>query len=636
MARTRPSTRTEQFGPARARGAGPGFLLDPLLSRRTELVLRELAGLPTLPAVAARLLKLGAQEEPDLREIVRLIESDPTITARLLSLCRRAANRTRHPITTVEMAVVMLGLDAVRSLVLSVAIFDWSASVPRKARAAKPTQAPGSGATVATVGFNRVGFWQHSVAVACAAELIAREMPEPGLHPEECFVCGLVHDIGKLALEVVLPRAYSRVVELAGHRCGNIADFERPILGMDHHAAGAHIARMWGLPENLRAAIELHGVPYDQLPDGESRRLVGIVGVADALCRRLGLGWSGNLAAAPDDRELAARMGLSADRIESLIARLYEATSARCRDLGLGEEPSQQLLVESVLRANARLGRLNQELGEANRALGEAQQQLAEARAMVRLGEMTAGAAHELNNPLTVISGRAQSLLGRLRDEHDRAAAGAIVEAAGRLSALVSRLHRIANPPAPDLRPTDLGTMMGEVIRLAKVRCASRATPSGLLGVKLMLAEGLDTARLDTGLMIDALVEVVVNAIESGPRSPVEVRLLEDAADTSCLLVQVIDDGTGMSEHAMDHALDPFFSEKSAGRQPGLGLALAHRLVGLHGGEVTLASRPGRGTSVTVSIPDYRWTRESASGRTVAPAMSTTANTLPSATQRAA
>ena len=235
-----------------------------------------------------------------------------------------------------------------------------------------------------------------------------------------------------------------------------------------------------------------------------------------------------------------------------------------------------------------------------------------------------------------MISGRAQALLGRLRDEHDRAAAGAIVEAATRLSDLVSRLHRIANPPALDLRPTDLATMMGEVIKLARVRCASRTTPSGLLGVKLTLAEGLDTARLDSGLMVDALVEIVVNAIESGARSPVEVRLLEDADDTSCLLVQVVDDGAGMSEHALEHAVDPFFSEKPAGRQPGLGLALAHRLVGLHGGQIVLASRPGRGTSVTVALPDYRWSRDGTAGRSGATALTTLTSGAPAPIQLAA
>lgn len=607
---------------AAARGrAAPAIAADPLLSRRTELVLRELGVLPTLPTVAARLMQLGAQEDAEVRDVVRLIESDPTITARLLSLCRRAANRTRHPITTVEMAVVMLGLDAVRSLVLSVAIFDWSGNLsPRSGRKPRPGAAPAQ-------PFNRTGFWQHSIAVACAAELIAREHPELGLHPEECFVCGLVHDLGKLALEVVLPRAYSRVVELAESRQGNIADFERPILGMDHLAAGARLADLWGLPPALRETIARHGTPFDRLPEGEHRPLVGVVGVADALCRRLGLGWSGNYAAEPDDRALAERVGLSWPRIEGQIARLYESTSARCRDLGLGEEPSQQLLVESILRANARLGRLNQELAETNRALEEAQRQLAEARAMARLGEMTAGAAHELNNPLTVISGRAQALASRLRDEPDRNAARAIVDAASRLSDLIARLHRIANPPEPDLRPTDAAALFEEVIKRARSRCASRAVDGGalpgLMGVKLTIAEGLGALRIDAALMAEAMTEVLVNALESGPRSPVEVRVQEDGVDPSRLLVHVIDDGSGMSEHALEHATDPFFSDKPAGRQPGLGLALAQRLVRLHGGDVLLASRPGRGTTVTVALPDYRWTSAPAAGpapvATVAP-----------------
>ncbi|MCC6320779.1 MAG: HDOD domain-containing protein [Phycisphaerales bacterium] len=612
------SARPLERNRARASRAGatvparPGSALHPedLVSRRTEMVLRELDVLPTLPSVAARLLQLGADEEADVKEIVRLIETDPTLTARLLSLCKRAATRTRYPITTVEMAVVMLGLEAVRSLVLSVQIFDWSNQAPRRGVKGGKGDAP-------TAGFNRIGFWQHSIAVACCADLMCREHPELELHGEEAFVCGLVHDLGKLALDLVLPRAYARVIELAEQREGNIADFERPIVGLDHHAAGAKLAERWGLPGIFRDVMLLHGLPFDAIPGTEHRTMVALVTLSDSICRKMNLGWSGNLSVGIDDRGLCERAGFNYARVEKMIPRLYEATSARCRDLGLGDEPSQQLLVESILRANARLGRLNQELGDANRQLQAAQAQLTETRALTRLGEMTAGAAHELNNPLTVISARAQALSQRVREDRDRAAAETIVEACQRLTGLIARLNRIATPPNPSPEPQDLRPLLEEVIKRAKARAAEHdhtatersAKAAAMIGVKLTIAEGQEPARVDRDLLTDALIEVVVNAIESNPRGPVEVRVQTDPDDDR-LVIQIVDDGSGMSEHTLNHALDPFFSQKPAGRQTGLGLALAHRLVQAQGGTLELSSKPGRGTTVSIGFPIWRCGRD--------------------------
>lgn len=594
---------------------------DDMMSRRTELVLRELEQLPTLPAVATRLLQLGANDEAEVKELVRLIESDPALTVRLLSLCKRAAHRTRLPITTVEMAVVMLGLEAVRSLVLSVEIFDWSGQMqaaarrgdgtpPERTARGRSSTKPGSDpARPAGQGFNRIGFWQHSIAVACCCDLIAREHADLDFHPEEAFVCGLVHDMGKLALELVLPRAYSRVVDLAEQRQGNIADFERPIVGLDHHAAGLRLAERWGLPPMLRQAMGYHHLEVEQIPEDANQRLVGLVGLSDLICRRLSLGWSGNFTVEADERAIAESLGLDPDRIANITPRLYEATSARMRDLGLGDEPSQQLLIESILRANQRLGRANQDLIRANLALETAQQQLTEARALARLGQMTAGAAHEMNNPLTVISGRAQGLLPRLRDEQDRAAARSIVDACGRLTGLISRLHRIATPPQPSVRVVDLRELLEHIITQAKDRYGERVQARGerltVIGVKLTAPEGIEPARIDPDMLADALIEIIVNALEAGPRGRVEVRVEPDPSDDR-LRIQVIDDGTGMSQLALSHALDPFFSEKPAGRQSGLGLALAHRLIASQDGQIDLASKPGRGTTVTVLLNNWR------------------------------
>lgn len=613
----RPASPPVPAAPAVARPSSGG---DEVLSRRTELVLRELGDLPTLPAVAARVLQLASSDDVPVKEVVRVIESDPALTTRLLALCRRAAYRTRHPITTVEMAVVMLGMDAVRSLVLSVAIFDWTGKTTdsyRRADAVSAATGKGSrstrpgmiGAVEPKATFNRTGFWQHSIAVACCADLIAREHPELELHPEECFVCGLVHDLGKVALDLVLPKAYARVIELAEGRQGNIADFERPIVGLDHHIAGRTLAERWGLPTLLSDAMARHHLSYAQLPEGPTRRTVAVVNLADLVCRKLALGWSGNYAMGAEETELCEQAGLNAQRVLGLTSKLYEATSARMRDLGLGDEPSQQLLIESILRANHRLGRVNQDLIEANAKLEQAQRELAEARAMARLGQMTAGAAHEMNNPLTVISGRSQSLLGKLREESDRQTARSIIDASTRLTTLITRLNRIATPPTPEPEVVDLRDTLEEIITQAKdhhgERVQARGEKLSVMGVKLTIADGIEIARFDKRVLGEAMIEVLVNALESGPRGRVEVRVEAPRGDDR-LLIQVTDDGAGMSDKALLHATDPFFSEKPAGRQSGLGLALAHRLIGVLGGEIDLASKPGRGTTVSIRIPSWR------------------------------
>ena len=297
---------------------------DDVLSRRTELVLREIDQLPTLPAVATKLLELGARDDVQVREIVQVIESDPALTTRLLALCRRAAYRTRHPVTTVEMAVVLLGVEAVRSLVLSVEVFDWASrasdamhregAIGEGTARGRASTKPGSSPAPAESkpAFSRVGFWQHSIAVACACDLIAREHPEFDLHPEECFVCGLIHDLGKVALDLVLPRAYARVVELAETRQGNIADIERPICGLNHLAAGRSLAQRWGLPPLLAEAMSEHHIPPVDQPDGPHKRTLSVVHIADALCRKLSLGWSGNHSMATTEQDLCEQAGLRA------------------------------------------------------------------------------------------------------------------------------------------------------------------------------------------------------------------------------------------------------------------------------------------------------------------------------------
>src|SRR5947207_1286559 len=233
--------------------------------KRVELILQQLEDLPTLPAVAVRVLEVTSSESSDAQEVVKLIQSDPSLTARILQLVHRADVGVRGEVTSVERAVILLGFDAVRSAVLAVSVFE----VLREADKPLASQ------------FRRDEFWKHCVAVASAAELIAEIMKDPAVQPSEAFVCGLLHDLGKVAMDAALPKSFNRVVEAAELLRGNIADVERTVIGLDHMVIGKRLAERWQLPASVRDCIWLHGQAPSALPPSvRNPRMVNLVTLA--------------------------------------------------------------------------------------------------------------------------------------------------------------------------------------------------------------------------------------------------------------------------------------------------------------------------------------------------------------------
>jgi putative nucleotidyltransferase with HDIG domain len=765
---------------------------EPAHNDDRELILSHIESLPTLSPIALRVLQLSSSPETDIREIVSLIESDPALTARILRLCKRADRATANEITTIDRAVVLVGLDAVRAAMLSVEVYGLAKADP---------DAPAS--------FDRAAFWRHSLSVACCAELIAEKHEQAGLgvRPQEAFLCGLLHDLGKLALEKVLPKAFARCVELCEQKRCDIAEIERKVIGLDHHTAGKRLAEHWGLPHALQDVIWLHNQPAMSLPNVPHRWLISIVTIAQAISRKLLIGWSGNFTnARPIDR-LCAEHGLDHEACAEIERELFDRLAVRAANLGLDDAGDSAGLLDSIAEANRQLGQLNnqfnqqaqtarsqqrvleaidrfhsegvlrtalpdamgavarsaaaafstsrpvcllwqsrsgavwqfrqfaasgrpisernlglppgahdlsalsdharlgfasvgvlewlklklgddldpasvtftpllgaqyteepcpggvllhqvgkealpltrdpavlrpllatwgatlvataqfdgarrlgEQLAEANRQLADAQQQLVETQSLARLGELAGGAAHEMNNPLTVISANAQILAARLLDDENASKAKAVADAAQRLSDLITSLHLFADPPEPKRVRTDLHQVLDQAIRTASEKrtttLRAKAASARLRGepeidtdlpeMRVIIGDDADVAFIDRRQILQAVTEVIVNALEARPKRLVEVRAFVSDSDGR-LLLSVTDDGIGMSERARRHACDPFFSEKDAGRQPGLGLARARRLIDLHGGDLWIESSPGHGATVTVALDDWRW-----------------------------
>ena len=215
------------------------------------------------------------------------------------------------------------------------------------------------------------------------------------------------------------------------------------------------------------------------------------------------------------------------------------------------------------------------------------------------LAEMAAGAAHELNNPLAVISGRAQLLAEAESDQEKKRILEQIYKNARETSAIIEDLMSFAEPPEARAAQTDIKQMLDEAIQLARQK-----TNAEHLDIEIAVAEGLESVFVDSAQVVSAIANVISNAVESYGDKPGPIKITADTAETGdSVKLQISDVGCGMDAETVQKATQPFFSVKPAGRKRGMGLAYAVRFIQLNKGSLNIASEPDSGTTVTICLP---------------------------------
>ena len=195
-------------------------------------------------------------------------------------------------------------------------------------------------------------------------------MRAPGINPSSAFICGLLHDLGKVALDAVLPKSFSRVVEAADMLRGNIADVERSVIGIDHMVAGKRLAEKWQLPATIRDCIWLHGQNPLALPATvKNARMVNIITLADQIVREQHIGYSGNYCFNLARAALLEGAGVTEQIVASATERLVERVEPRAKILGLGHSSTVELFQGALAQANKELGRISGQLAAKNRKL---------------------------------------------------------------------------------------------------------------------------------------------------------------------------------------------------------------------------------------------------------------------------
>jgi signal transduction histidine kinase len=241
---------------------------------------------------------------------------------------------------------------------------------------------------------------------------------------------------------------------------------------------------------------------------------------------------------------------------------------------------------------------LAEQLAEANRRLQTAQEEIQRSKTIITVGEMAAGAAHEMNNPLAVISGRSQLLASQLSDPKQKHAATLIAEQSHRLSEIITELMDFAKPTPPKPAEVDVAELVERAMHDAK----SLTDPADR-SIEVTIAD-VPPVIVDPSQVTAALTEVISNAIQATDETKGHVTLhAQYDAHGGRVVISVNDNGRGMDEPTLKRAFDPFFSSKPAGRRRGMGLAKALRWIEASGGSIKLESRVDKGTRSVILLP---------------------------------
>jgi signal transduction histidine kinase len=252
-------------------------------------------------------------------------------------------------------------------------------------------------------------------------------------------------------------------------------------------------------------------------------------------------------------------------------------------------------LAERGRKQRADLERTTQRLTEVYRQLQDNFEHMKRAERLFALGQLSAGLAHEVRNPLASIAGAAGILQREPhRERKDAECLEIISKECQRLNGLLTEFLEFARPRAPHYQTIDFPLVIDPVMELA-----AHAVGGKPVALRTEISPDLAPVECDPGLLKQVLLNLIINAIQATPGSG-EV-LLSAGLGNGRLLIKVRDEGCGVSRADRDRMFDPFFTTKENGT--GLGLSVAHQIVEQHGGILTAEANFGRGMTFSVSLP---------------------------------
>jgi two-component system, cell cycle sensor histidine kinase and response regulator CckA len=227
------------------------------------------------------------------------------------------------------------------------------------------------------------------------------------------------------------------------------------------------------------------------------------------------------------------------------------------------------------------------------------EQQLADKEKFASMGQMMAGAAHELNNPLTAILGVSDLLRERATDDATRRQVDLVLQQARRAAAIVQNLLAFSRPLARGRTKVQLDEILKEALQTEQANFEKKN-----ISVKLSVPAHLPPVDGDRKLLSQVFLNVIANAEQSiSPAHEQGVLDISASHDGEKICVTFVDDGPGIAPEIIGKIFDPFFTTKRPGGGSGLGLTICLAVVKEHGGAIEIESQPGAGATIRVLLP---------------------------------
>lgn len=249
------------------------------MSEDLEQLIMKTCDLPAMPSVADRVIRLVSEPETTANDLQKVISIDQALTARILKIANSVFYGSIRKVQTVSDAIRIMGFNTLKSIVLMAS----------------------SRETYKQFGLTEKMLWEHSMGAAIAAGAIAKEVRFE--NPEEAFIGGLLHDIGKVVMNNSDPRKFADVMQKVynEHLSFRIAEWE--FYGFSHVDVGALVIRKWKLPESLELAIKHQYDPKSLAGNPYYMRLTAIINLADQFCLKLGMGHREPVSGLPLEKE---------------------------------------------------------------------------------------------------------------------------------------------------------------------------------------------------------------------------------------------------------------------------------------------------------------------------------------------